>query len=363
MLIDILRQTIMITSLVLVMMLIIEYFNVISRGRLGENLSKSRLRQVLIASLLGLIPGCVGSFAVVSMFTHQVVGFGALVANMIASSGDEAFFMLSMFPKQALLLNAIVFVVAIIVGVIVSYTIKRQVFTIKGDPHLVIHTTEEEEHSVSLKKAIKQLRNISFPRAVLLMGLLLFIFGIITGQFEHGGFELGHGAESHGHEESGWHWEELLFVLVSLGALFLILVVKEHFLEEHIWEHIIKKHFLKIFLWTFGALLVIHFMMEYIDLEQWMKSNLYVLLILAVVVGIIPESGPNLVFVMFYFNGAIPFSILLANSIVQDGHGALPLLAESKKSFLLMKLINMIVAFIVGAIGLSINIGAQYLVK
>lgn len=355
MVIDILRQTIMITSLVLVMMLIIEYINVISRGRWGENLKKSRFRQIFVASLLGLIPGCVGSFAVVSLYTHQVVGFGALVANMIASSGDESFVMFSLFPEKALILNAIILGIAIVVGLIINMVIRDKILHAEGKPHLVIHELEHEEQALSLGNAIRELRNISFPRAIMLMGLLLFIFGIVTGQFEHGGFQMDHGHEGHAHGESGAHWEEFLFLIVSLVALFLILVVKEHFLEEHIWEHIIKKHFLKIFLWTFGALLVIHLLMNYIDLEHWMKTNVYLILVIAVLVGIIPESGPNLVFVIFFFNGTIPFSILLANSIVQDGHGALPLLAESKKSFFLMKLINMIVAFLAGLMGLWLN--------
>lgn len=352
MLVTILRQTIMITSLVLVMMLIIEYINVISKGRWGENLSKSRFKQILVASLLGLIPGCVGSFAVVSMYTHQVVGFGALVANMIASSGDESFVMFSLFPQKALILNIIIFTIAIVVGLLINTFIKGTVFPVPAQPHIVIHHHEHEEQALSIRNALIGLKNISFPRAILLMGLLLFIFGILTGQFEHGGFKLESGPEMHAHEGGGFHWEEILFVLVSFAALFLIVIVKDHFLEEHLWGHIIKKHFLKIFLWTFGALLVIHFMMNYIDLEQWMKTNVYTLLIIAVLVGIVPESGPNLVFVIFYFNGAVPFSILLANSIVQDGHGALPLLAESKKSFFLMKAINMLVALLVGFVGL-----------
>lgn len=345
----------MITSLVLVMMLIIEYINVVSQGRLGENLKKTRFKQIFIASLLGLIPGCVGSFAVVSLYTHQVIGFGALVANMIASSGDESFVMFSLFPEKALILNIIVLVIAVVVGLILSFFLKNNISKPEGKTHLVVHTTEHEEQALSIKEAIKGLRTISFPRAVMLMGLLLFIFGIVTGQFEHGGFGIHHDPGVHTHEHAEFHWEEIMFLAVSLGALFLILIVKEHFLEEHIWEHIIKKHFLKIFLWTFGALLVIHFMMNYIDLEHWMKTNVYTLLIIAVLVGIIPESGPNLVFVIFYFNGAIPFSILLANSIVQDGHGALPLLAESKRSFFLMKLINMIVALLAGLTGLWLN--------
>jgi len=72
----------------------------------------------------------------------------------------------------------------------------------------------------------------------------------------------------------------------------------------------------------------------------------------ALLVGLIPESGPHMVFISLFMAGTIPFSILLANSIVQDGHGGLPLLAESKRSFLYMKIINIIVGLIVGIIGI-----------
>ncbi|NJK94466.1 MAG: hypothetical protein HC905_05620 [Bacteroidales bacterium] len=151
MFIEILRQTIMITSLVLVMMLIIEYINVISRGRWGENLKKSRYKQVLVAAFLGLIPGCVGSFAVVSLYTHQVIGFGALVANMIASSGDESFVMFSLFPEKALLLNAIVLVIALVAGILITLFYKGTLQKKYEKPHLVIHTIEHEEQSFSWK--------------------------------------------------------------------------------------------------------------------------------------------------------------------------------------------------------------------
>jgi hypothetical protein len=79
-----------------------------------------------------------------------------------------------------------------------------------------------------------------------------------------------------------------------------------------------------------------------------------VILIIAVLVGIIPESGPHLLFVNLYIAGTIPLSILIASSIVQDGHGMLPMLAVSKRSFLWVKLINVFVGFLVGAIGLKL---------
>ena len=39
---------------------------------------------------------------------------------------------------------------------------------------------------------------------------------------------------------------------------------------------------------------------------------------------------------------------LLANSIVQDGHGTSPLLAVSKKALVVLKIINLVVGLAVG---------------
>jgi hypothetical protein len=44
----------------------------------------------------------------------------------------------------------------------------------------------------------------------------------------------------------------------------------------------------------------------------------------------------------------VPFSVLLASSISQDGHASLPLLAESKLGFLKAKLVNILVAAVFG---------------
>jgi len=92
--------------------------------------------------------------------------------------------------------------------------------------------------------------------------------------------------------------------------------------------------------------------MDSVNLQEWVRDNAFWMLLLAVLVGLIPESGPHLVFVTLFLSGSIPFSILLANSITQDGHASLPLLAESKRGFLTVKLINALVGLFVGGIGL-----------
>ena len=79
---------------------------------------------------------------------------------------------------------------------------------------------------------------------------------------------------------------------------------------------------------------------------------MFTILLIAVLIGIIPQSGPHYIFVLMFAQGVIPFSILIANSIVQDGHGAIPLLAESKRSFVVVKFVNLIIGFLVGLIGI-----------
>ena len=72
------------------------------------------------------------------------------------------------------------------------------------------------------------------------------------------------------------------------------------------------------------------------------------MILLATAVGIIPESGPHMIFVTLYAAGIVPLPVLLANSISQDGHASIPLLAESKKSFFWAKLVNCVTALAAG---------------
>ena len=87
-----------------------------------------------------------------------------------------------------------------------------------------------------------------------------------------------------------------------------------------------------------------------------MSQNIWLILCLACAIGIIPQSGPHLIFVTLYAQHAIPFSILLANAIVQDGHGMLPLLACSRKAFCVVKGIKILIGFFIGALAILIHL-------
>ena len=126
--VGVIKHAVMITSFVLMMMLLIEYINVQTRGEWQKSLKKSRFGQYVLAASLGVAPGCLGAFAVVSLYSHKMVSFGALVAVMIATSGDEAFVMLSMFPQTAIWINVILFVIAIVVAFAVDAIFKNKNF-------------------------------------------------------------------------------------------------------------------------------------------------------------------------------------------------------------------------------------------
>jgi len=327
---DIFEHTLLITSFVLVMMLVVEYITVMTKGNWSLPIRKSPNVQILFAAILGIIPGCLGTFAAVTLYSHKIFNFAALVTVMIATSGDEAFIMFSMIPRTALIISISIFAVALLTGFIINLFNKNRTLMVLPENHLNF----EHEHCKCFdsKNFLKQLFTFNALRLFLIAGGLLFLIVLGTGFIG----------------PDDWSWEKISFFIAGLLGFFIVLTVPEHFLEEHLWKHVIKKHLLKIFLWILGAFIFIHYLDSFINVEAWIRDNYYYVLLIAVLIGIIPESGLLIVFITLFINQTIPFSILLANSIVQDGHGAIPLLAESKRSFLAMKGVNVLVALVVG---------------
>jgi hypothetical protein len=144
----------------------------------------------------------------------------------------------------------------------------------------------------------------------------------------------------------------VMFAGLSLIMLLVLIFGSDHFVEGHLWEHIIRKHLPTIFAWTFGVLLILGIVLEHVDISHWISDNTVLMILLATLIGIIPESGPHMIFVSLYAAGVVPFPVLLASCISQDGHASIPLLAESRRSFLWAKAINCIVAMLAGLIAM-----------
>ncbi len=259
---DILGEAVQVTALVFAMMVAVDLVNTTTRGWLSAVVQPGGNRQYVVAPVVAAIPGCLGLFTNVSLYLHGIISFGALTGAMMAGSGDEAFVMLSMFPRQALALFALLAVMGMVFGWLTDRLV----------PLLGIHPC-----AGCAEPAVHAARE---------------------------GFR--------------------------------------HYVTVHVWRHIIRRHLLRTFAWTLGALLVVGLALHYGSLQSITSNHTILMLVLAGLVGLIPESGPHLLFVTMFANSLVPFSVLLTSSIVQDGHGALPLLSYSVADTVWIKVLNLV---------------------
>jgi len=265
MIMQIFFQTVKIIFIVSCLMILVEFLHIKYKKTIEKCLTKNKKNQIIGASLLGAVPGCFDAFFVDMLYMSGAVGFGALVAVMLSTAGDEAFVMIAMMPKTAFLIFGICFIVGIAGGFLADFVAKK----------------------IKLKRAK--------PIA----------------------------ADIHKDETA------------------------KHFFSQHV-PNILKKHIPKLFLWVFFSLLLIEILMQRFDLASILPQNILFVIIIAALLGIIPESGPHLIFLTLFAEGLIPFSVLLTSSIVQDGHGMLPLLSYSIRDSVNVKIFNVVFGLMIG---------------
>ena len=219
------EESIYICFLVIVMMTLIEIFNVSSKGRIFKGLERHRFGQAVVSAGLGMLPGCFGGFAGVSLYSHRIIGFGALIAMLIATTGDEAFLMLAMFPREAVFIMLGLFVggvtIGYIVDIVVRYMQRRGRWMSLGadrpaDDNFEIHACDCEHHHK---------HHSADPRQTAV-------------------------------EDCEPVRKTTRSRSQKVG----------HFLNEHLWKHVIKRHLPTIFCWTFGVLALFGILSMYIDL-------------------------------------------------------------------------------------------------
>jgi hypothetical protein len=198
---------------------------------------------------------------------------------------------------------------------------------------LVVHDVEAC-HCFPGKEVLRQWLEPTTPRVILILVLVTYIGAMLGGR-------LG--------PPQGTFVHATLIMVAGFGG-FIVATVPDHFLREHLWRHVALRHVPRIFAWTLGVLVGVALLDRVLDVTVFVQENRWAVLALAGLVGIIPESGPHLVFVTLFDQGTVPFAVLVASSIVQDGHGMLPLLAESRRDFLRVKGVNLVVGLLVGGL-------------
>lgn len=339
-------ETIHIVFFVMVVLMLMEFVE-LYRMRKGMTEGSSLLgrprsfAQLLVAALFGFIPGCVGGLMVVSLYSHRAIGFGAVMAAAFTALGDDAFRMLAIDPAATVWVECALLALGLGVGAFCNRFFSHEPDRGKFPCKVELHEEKGEDLRLTCvepeiggwKKFFCLFRNWSFARTllvVMLLGYLVVIFG---------------------HLHSPLDFEHIVFAVLTIVALGMVLVVNEHFLQEHLYGHLIKKHFPSIFLWTLGTLYFLAFFQQAVDLQAWIENDLgkqFLLLLAAIAIGWIPQSGPHFLFIRLYFTGVLPLGVFFANAIVQDGHTSLLLLSSSRRKFILLKAVKSLVAVAVG---------------
>jgi len=330
----VLQRPVVITAFVAVMMLVVEYANVQTQGLAQRTLQGSRLRQYALAALLGATPGCLGAYVLVTLHIQRSITLGALVAGMIATSGDELFVMAALFPGTAATMTAGLALVGILAGWLTDSVAQRLGARYHHDGCCSFQEDHGPQCECLTRTGVSEAwHRPTISRLASTGTLLLFVTAIGLGY-------LG---------PAEWGWKRAAFFTVGLAGLFIVSTVPEPFLADHVLGHLARRHVPRIFLWTFAAVVAMALLEQYVDVRGLIADNPWTMLLVAAAVGIAPESGPHLVFVTLYADGALPLSILVASSTVQDGHGMLPLLAHSRRDFVVVKAINLATGLAVGA--------------
>lgn len=246
--------------------LLVAYFSHEKSKKFTNFLNKSKKAGPLVGAFLGCVPQCGFSSVMSDLYARRSITLGTLIAVFIATS-DEAIPILIANPNFTVDL-------LIMIGLKIAFAI--------AFGYLVDITLNLFER----KRIKKQLTQIS----------------------EH---DLEHTHDycmCNGHSDT-----------------------KEHCHEENIFLDALH-HSVSIALYIFVATLLINIIVEYVGMEaltSWFGGNVYIQILLAGLVGLIPNCAASVFLVELYINGGIAFSAMFAGLSVGAGVGIIILFTKN----------------------------------
>ncbi|MGO2117899.1 MAG: putative manganese transporter [Fusobacterium sp.] len=376
-------------SFVGITLLLFGYINYKTEGKFIKTIEERKKLQVVIGAFLGLTPGCGGAIMVMPLYLLGKVSFGTVVATLIATMGDAAFVIIVYSPKIFLTVSIISFIVAIITGYLIDFfnigtnlvgkisskEELKKLHKVFEDEPTELELDSKKENINFLYKENNNNNNeigVSFKHKHSIEGNIyrfrhnqgykifwgLTILGFILGIMDLMQIDL----------DNTFPIKNLSFIGV-IGTFFSIIytvISKKIIKDDNIGETESKLESLRetlihnagetafVITWIFMAFLFYEIGLEVIGGEEvligFMNKSGFLVVIVAVLIGLIPGCGPQIVLATLFVTGAVPFSALIANAICNDGDALFPLMAINKKSAMWVTLYSLIPAIIVGGL-------------
>jgi len=304
----------------------------LTRFNISYILDKTKKYHVVMASLLGALPGCGGAIVVVTQYIQGRISFGSLVAVLTATMGDAAFLLLAAEPFTGLFL----FGLGTFVGIISGYIVDQI--------HGVNYLQGNSKVKVEFEKISK-----NFVSNFNIFWTLIFIPGFVIGVF----VAFQQDVDQLLAIPDGL---SIVYSIGAAGAILCIFMWSLNPLSDFQCSTDRSRNLLSrvvdttnfVTTWVICGFLTFEIFMyvtEY-NLKTFFEIWLPFVPLMAVLFGFLPGCGPQIVVSTFYLNGFIPLSAEIGNAISNDGDALFPAIALTPKAAIIATLYSAVPAII-----------------
>lgn len=285
--------------------LLVAYLSHDHSHKFSKFLSKNKKTSVLYASFLGCVPQCGFSSVIADLYSTRTVSIGTLIAVFVATS-DEAIPIMISDPESIidmLILIGVKILLAIFWGYLINVAITLFKKTRKQkSPQMVLHTemqTEPQTADANVSTANQTVVSESEEHH----------------QHHHHAYECGHihtdsCASDCGHEHG--------------------CCADNIFIDAFM-------HTFEIIIYIFVATVIINLIVGFLGtqaLENVLTTNMYLQVVIASLIGLIPNCVSSVLLVELFISGALAFPALVAGLTAGCGVGLVILFTRNRKHML-----------------------------
>ena len=303
---------------------------------LTKKLSESGNLQVFLAALLGALPGCGGAIIVITRYVSGSLSFGAVLATLTATMGDAAFLLIANEPSTGLLIMALGLIVGTISGYIVDKIHGPDFLRPKIAPDLLRDNSHASQQSNSI--LVTKIWVVLIVPGIVLGILaafqvdidLLFQNPLIPQPGTYFGFVAG----------------AFCVFLWAAPATLKGSKINNSKIPAYLRHTIADTNFVTA--WVVFAFLIfeIWIFSFNVDLENLFNGFVLYLPLIAVIIGLLPGCGPQIIVTTMYIGGIIPLSAQIGNAISNDGDALFPAIALAPKTAIVATIYSTVPALI-----------------
>jgi len=316
------------------------YFNI----DLSDKLRHAGKWQVIIAAFLGALPGCGGAIIVMTRYVSGSLSFGSVLATLTATMGDAAFLLIAKEPLTGLMVIALGFSVGTITGYIVDYIhgpdFLRDALPAQNEDAVLAPHEEHADLSSQFLDRVWLLLMLPGLAIGMMQAFQVDIDSLFPLQFSISPIIL-----------LGFAGGILCFSMYMLPRLFPSLPRNQSSdlacTNSTIRRTISDTNFVTS--WVIFAFIAFELTVHStdFDLAAMFDGIAIYAPLLAIMVGLLPGCGPQIIVTSLYLSGFIPLSALVGNAISNDGDALFPAIAIAPRTAIVATLYSTIPALLI----------------